>query len=303
MRLIFCSDPLNPREPDSLYLDEWEAACQVGFRCDLISYEALVQGDAGRAVRRVEVGHPEELALYRGWMMKPDQYRLLYDALMQRGVRLLNDPEAYRHTHYLPESYVVIRDMTPRTVWLPITITGEVEMDRVMEALQPSGGSPLILKDYVKSRKHEWDEACFIPSAANRAEVERVVRRFLELQGDDLNGGLVFREYVEFEPLATHSKSGMPLIQEYRLFYLDGHLLDHFEYWEEGDYSGVLPPTGEFNTLARRVQSRFFTMDVAKRRDGDWMIVELGDGQVAGLPEHADVIRFYERLRSLWPDR
>ena len=46
------------------------------------------------------------------------------------------------------------------------------------------------------------------------------------------------------------------------------------------------------------MRSRFFTMDVAKRRDGDWLIVELGDGQVAGLPEHADVDGFYKALRS-----
>ena len=70
-----------------------------------------------------------------------------------------------------------------------------------------------MLKDFVKSRKHEWAEACFIPSASDRASVERVVRRFLELQDDDLSEGLVFREFVEFEPLGRHPKSGMPLDQ------------------------------------------------------------------------------------------
>jgi hypothetical protein len=54
--------------------------------------------------------------------------------------------------------------------------------------------------------------------------------------------------------------------------------------------------------VAKAVRSRFFTMDVAKRRDGDWLIVELGDGQVAGLPETADVDRFYKALRDHWPD-
>jgi hypothetical protein len=37
---------------------------------------------------------------------------------------------------------------------------------------------------------------------------------------------------------------------------------------------------------------------VAKRVDGDWMIVELGDAQVAGLPETADVLDFYTKLRD-----
>jgi hypothetical protein len=50
----------------------------------------------------------------------------------------------------------------------------------------------------VKSRKHEWAEACYIPSAADRQQVECVVTRFLALQGDDLNKGLVFRVYATF---------------------------------------------------------------------------------------------------------
>ena len=39
-------------------------------------------------------------------------------------------------------------------------------------------------------------------------------------------------------------------------------------------------------------------MDVAQRRDGEWLIVELGDAQVAGLPERADVRAFHQALRD-----
>jgi hypothetical protein len=167
-----------------------------------------------------------------------------------------------------------------------------------MRLLSSFGDRPVVVKDYVKSRKHEWDEACYIPSASDRESVERVVKRFLELQGDEVNEGLVFREYVDFLPLASHSKSGMPLTKEFRLFFLDGRLLYSLEYWEEGDYGGVSPPTGLFDDVAREVQSRFFTMDVAQRLDGGWMIVELGDAQVAGLPDNADVAKFYGALRE-----
>jgi len=159
----------------------------------------------------------------------------------------------------------------------------------------------VIVKDYVKSRKHEWEEACYIPSASDRASVERVVRRFLELQGEDLNEGLVFREYVEFEPLTKHSKSGMPLTKEFRFFYLDNKPVYSVEYWEEGDYEGISAPVELFDTIAKGVQSSFFTMDVAKRLNGEWMVVELGDAQVAGLPEHADAAEFYGSIRNSWP--
>jgi hypothetical protein len=98
-------------------------------------------------------------------------------------------------------------------------------------------------------------------------------------------------------PLATHSRSGMPLTREYRIFWLDGEPLLTVPYWEEGDYSGSEPPLATFRPVAADIPSRFVTMDVAQRaEDGVWQIVELGDGQVAGMPERADVLQFYEAL-------
>ena len=51
-----------------------------------------------------------------------------------------------------------------------------------------------------------------------------------------------------------------------------------------------------------RVQSRLFTMDVAKRRGGDWLIVELGDRQVAGLLDEPNVRALYTALRDTLDD-
>jgi len=294
MCLIFCSDPLNARQPDPAYLSEIIAAQQAGVSYSLISFELLVEEqDVMQAVYRIEPATLQETGIYRGWMLKPQTYELLYKVLAERNIILINTPAAYKHCHYLPESYAVIKDLTPFSVWLKQI---DLSMDAVMATLQPFGDRPVILKDFVKSRKHEWDEACYIPSASNLQAVEHVVTRFLQLQGEDLNEGLVFREFVEFEPLTKHSKSAMPLTKEFRLFFLDGQLILSTPYWEEGDYHGVIPPLDMFCTVAKNVQSRFFTMDVAKKLDGTWMIVELGDGQVAGLPYNADVNSFYSGL-------
>lgn len=302
--IVFCSDPLEARKPDEAFAREASAAEKVGFVHELIDFEALtLEHDCRRAVRRVQGReHPVE-AIFRGWMLTPKTYAELYNALAAKNMRLVNDPSAYEHCHYLPESYSAIDDHTPHSVWLKLS--GELPLDRIMELLGSFGSAPVIVKDFVKSRKHEWHEACFIPSASDRGAVERVVRRFIELQDDDLNVGLVFREFVEFEPLAAHSKSGMPLTREFRLFFFGGRPIFSTEYWDEGDYGGLAPPLDRFTQIAANVQSRFFTMDVAKRRDGEWMIVELGDGQVAGLPEHADAMAFYGALAgspSAWYD-
>ncbi len=301
MRIIFCADYWNPLSPDSAYEGEAAAVEKVQLTSSLINFEALVeQQNISRAVRKVEPASTQELAIYRGWMLKPHIYERLYAALAERGLLLMNTPAAYTHCHYLPESYPLIEGMTPRSTWLK---TGpDVSLDEVMALLRPFGEKPIIIKDYVKSRKHEWNEACYIPSASDRQVVERVVTRFLQLQGEDLNEGLVFREFIDFEPLVSHSKSHMPLTREFRLFVLDGQIIFSTPYWEEGDYgddNNALPPMDLFRQVAQKIQSRFFTMDVAQKRDGTWNIVELGDGQVAGLPARTDVEAFYQVLARL----
>jgi hypothetical protein len=298
MRFIFCADYWDIRRPDATYEAEVEAVQNLGYACSFIDFEALAERrDVARTLRTVEPASTRESAIYRGWMLKPQQYELLYQALEAKGIDLINSLAAYKHCHYLPEWYPLLAKYTPASTWL----TGpDFSLDAIMEALRPFGEQPVIVKDFVKSRKHEWFEACYIPSAADRVAAERVVGRFLQLQAEDLNEGLVFREFVEFEPLATHSKSGMPLTREYRLFVLDGQVMLAAPYWEEGEYAddeGAQPPLEALHALTRKVQSRFFTMDVARRKsDGAWLIVELGDGQVAGLPERAEKEAFYQAL-------
>ncbi len=295
--LVFCSDPLRPRRADSAFEEEVAACERLGIGYGLIDYETLVDyQDAPPAVRRVPECLESEIAVYRGWMLAPDRYAQLYDALAARGVHLVNSPAAYTHCHYLPEWYPLGEGYTPRSVR---TTDAAAPFERIMELLRPFGSAPVIVKDFVKLRKHEWEEACYIPSASDQAVVERVVRRFAELQGEELSGGLVFREFVEFEPMGVHPKSRMPLTMEYRAFVLDGEPISVVEYWDEAVYSvGDGPPLDQFRPVIGAIKSRFFAMDLARRSDGEWMIVELGDGQVSGLPERTDVLAFYQSLTS-----
>jgi ATP-grasp domain, R2K clade family 3 len=303
MLMLYCADPLSRHRPDGAYAAEVTAAEALGIEYALLNFEALVDEEAPqRAVRAVpeQVQEGEERqGIYRGWMLRPGQYAQLYTALLERGVRLINDPDTYARTHLLPNWYGRIAEHTPRSVWLPLQAGEAPDEEMLTRLLQTFGDHPLIVKDYVKSRKHEWAEACFIPSASDRQGVERVVRRFRELQGSDLEGGLVFREYVEYKPLGAHSRSGMPLTREYRIFWLDNTAVATMPYWEEGDYPDDGPPLSDLRELAVAVGSRFFTMDVAGRRADDvWQVVELGDGQVAGLPERANINDFYAAVSA-----
>src|SRR5690349_5679236 len=102
MKIVFCSEPFAPAKVDSVYEAEAEAAVRAGFEVELINFETLVDDqNAEGAVRRVASADSPQLAIYRGWMLKPEDYARLYKALQSRHLRLINSPEQYRHCHYL----------------------------------------------------------------------------------------------------------------------------------------------------------------------------------------------------------
>lgn len=272
------------------------AALSAGFSTGLIDFNSIRRRNANEALRRLEPSPTPEQAVYRGWMLTPDEYEFFYSLLRQRNLDLVTTPEQYVHCHWLPNNYPEISNVTPHTVWIPTPDC--FDMDKILMALHQFGGRPLVIKDYVKSRKHEWFEACFIPDSSDETSVAKVTKRFLELQDDDLQGGLVFREYLEFQPIGTHPKSGMPLTLEYRLFVVHGKVISATSYWDL-DYNADVPSKDRLLSLLCNVQSPFFSCDIARRTSGDWLIVELGDGQVAGLPERCDVLDFYHQLSKI----
>lgn len=281
-----------------MYTEEYEAAKALGIAISLLSYEALVkEGDAHAATRRIPHSDTPKTAIYRGWMLRPMEYTALYEALLAKNIQLLNSPAQYRFAHYLPENYPTIANYTAKSSYLPLSYPTEtLDEEKIIQTVSIFGDKPIIIKDYVKSLKHHWEEACFIHSAADKAEVLRKAQRFLELQGPDLNEGLVFREFLELEPIGLHPESNMPLTKEYRLFILDGKLIQAYPYWDEIDYQEEQPAWTVFEQLFSKINSRFFTMDIAQTKAGAWVIMELGDGQVSGLPERADKETFYKAL-------
>ncbi|MEO5684920.1 MAG: ATP-grasp domain-containing protein [Chitinophagaceae bacterium] len=299
MNILFCSNPLDNKTVDFDYQDEFAAATQNSFTIHLFSFENLTEDkDAEFATRKIKKSETSKIIIYRGWMLKPNQYVLLYNALLNKNYQLINSPTEYQNCHYFPDSYRFISGHTPKSIWVTIN-NQQVNYDEVLSEIETFGNFPLIVKDFVKSQKHYWDTACFIPSATDKEKVKSVVGKFVELQNTDLNEGLVFREFADLSNLTIHSKSGMPLKQEYRLFFLNRQLLASYDYWEEGEYSvDDNPPFDLFKEIGQNIESNFFSMDIAKKKNGDWIIIELGDGQVAGLPDKVDSIQFYNLVRQ-----
>ncbi|MDT3427781.1 hypothetical protein J2Z22_003357 [Paenibacillus forsythiae] len=295
MKILFCSDPLNNKAVDMEYEQEYKCARKLGMDVHLISLESLLDGELTTAVKRVPAFEAPERFIYRGWMLKPHDYEQLYHTLERKNVVLINSPAEYRNGHYFPYSYEAIKQATPQSIWLEMKELSN-GFDILFEKMRIFENKPVIVKDYVKSRKHEWEEACYIPDASDKHRVLKVLRNFIDRQGSELNGGIVIREFIQLEQLTRHPKSGMPLSNEYRLFFLHHKLIACTEYWDEAVYQQGITDLDSFTELAKGVASPFFTMDIAKTASGEWTVIEIGDGQVSGLPSHTDMEHFYKSI-------
>ena len=296
--ILFCEDPFNSKHVDPDFLEQYEAALKVGFTAIFFSFDELIQGDnPERAIRKINPSEKQVEVLYRGWMLTVAQYETLFDLLRSKNYWLINNPTAYRHCHYLPENLSVIRAFTPETI--SRKIENERDIDLLIQQASIFGEKPVIIKDYVKSEKHHWETACYVKNAADNSLLKNAIQTLITLRGNSFNEGICVREFVELKPLTIHTKSGMPLTEEYRLFFLYGKLVDCFAYWEEGEYPHSFPDTRPFESIAATIQSNFFSMDIARLTDESFIIVELGDGQVAGLPDEADPAAFYTKLKEL----
>jgi len=293
MIVIYCDSVINNKIIDPDYKDEKETAINVGFDFALISFEELIYGNVSGALNLVKASEKQQFAIYRGWMLTPVQYNNLFEGLLKKNILLINTPSEYKHCHYLPESYDKIKSKTPKSNW-----TRELDNPTFLKKAKEFGESSIIVKDFVKSEKHRWKEACFIPNASNQEQVTSVVNEFMNLRGISLNEGLVFRQFEELEFLTNHSKSGMPLTKEFRIFFVNKNIINVFDYWDEGEYGDTKPELDEFIKIAQNIDSHFFTMDIAKKKNGEWIIMELGDAQVAGLPDNADKTEFYNNLKE-----
>ena len=287
VNFLFCNHPLYPRKVDEDYETEYQAA-RHDHACALFSYEDLAAGKLSLFGEDIS-----GLTIYRGWMMKPEMYRNLYSRLEERGIILINTPEEYEKYHMLPGWYEDFAEETSETVW-----TSRSNVDDVLRLAERLNDGAYIVKDYVKSRKHEWYDACFIENIGDKDAFQKVVGNFIKRQGEDLVGGVVLRKYEHLKQIGFHEQSGMPLSEEYRVFIYAGRILAIDDYWEKKSDTRISDEEYTWiESIAERVKSNFVTVDLARKEDGTLIIMEFGDAQVSGL-QQLKAEEFYRMFRD-----
>ncbi len=200
------------------------------------------------------------------------------------GARLINSYNEHLYVADLQNYVYDLKELTPRT-W------------RDLQDLPDN--MAFVLKGETNSRKSNWKRDMF---AANKKEAIEVFGR---LTDDGLIGQqkIYIREYV---PLFKYLDgiNGMPVTKEFRFFVAYGKVLCGAYYWQnyiddlaaKPDVNEV--PTSFLHKVIDRVdhQCNFYTIDVGQTQSGEWTVIELNDGQQAGLscntPEN-----LYEHLK------
>ncbi|MFF0412177.1 ATP-grasp domain-containing protein [Kitasatospora sp. NPDC004745] len=312
--ILLPADPLNPRRPDPHFAWEARLLRESGGEHHLVDHDALLAGRAEEAVLRVPRGSGP--LWYRGWMLPSARYAEFSAALTARGGHLLTSAAGYATAHELPGWYGVFEGATPPSTWIPTAGAAPAAEELAAAAARLGGSGPAIVKDYVKSRKHEWHEACYVPELADLAAVGRVVARFVELQGEFLAGGVVLRRFERFAGLPDAGRGvggpgaaapggagtgadgtgdgahglgdGAGRAAEARVWWLDGEPVLVGPH-PDGPRHTVEPDLDGVQALVRTLGCRFVTTDLAYRADGSgWRVVEVGDGQVSELPHGID---------------
>jgi len=287
---LFGCDSKNNTIVDATFLEEYDYLKSRDVKVFIIDLENILSKDDVLIEKSL---YPVSL-IYRGWMLSYQQYEKLYQLLLTKNYQLMVSPTAYRESHYLDKWYPKLSDLTAKTYFSE----GTPSEEKIKEMLSKFDHKSIIVKDYVKTLNYEWYESCFIKDASNNEEALKVINNFINKQGDSFSGGLVLREYLDIKKTNRHFKEGDGLEnEEVRVFCLDKEPFCFISYWSGGvalrdrNFLGIID---KCNVLS----SPFYTLDLAKLSTGEWIIIDVGDGQVSQLRGY-DVEKFYDCFLSV----
>jgi hypothetical protein len=116
--------------------------------------------------------------------------------------------------------------------------------------------------------------------------------------------GVVFRKYI---PLKTYEIgiNDLPFANEWRVFCLGKKILSHGYYWSSASDETIQQAkwTQDSEKLVKILMNiiskhvNFYVLDIAETESGEWILIEINDGQMSGLSENnPDVL--YKNLKE-----
>lgn len=218
-------------------------------------------------------------AVYRGWMMNPEEYALFYQFLLEYNIELVTTPEEYERMHFFPNVYKRLEPDTAKMEIYPLNHRIDVN------DLKTRFGR-FMIKDFVKSVKGTIFPS-FFDSGISQKEFNRWMEEFYKYRGGMLSGGICVKEYLSLK--CYEGKTN-----EFRVFYMNHRVATVSRNSGQSIQTNLVPMNlvNKYSNL----ESLYYTIDYAELSDGSWKVIEAGDGGVSGLPETLDKKKYYELL-------
>lgn len=275
--IVFPSSFFDGTKVDEDLQKEYDAVIESGlFQIGIFNYDKWFNED-----KLVVNNIPEQMhdAIYRGWMMNPSQYNNFYNLLVKKNIRLITKPEQYELMHIFPNAYNLIKEDTPK-----------IEVYKLHEHINinelKKEFKRFMVKDYVKSVKGTKFPKYFDQTTAQE-DFDNWMKVFYNYRGELLTGGICIKEFVDLKKYNGNTN-------EYRVFYMNGKVCT---VCKNSDQEETLPnPPIELINKYKDINSPYYTIDYAELEDGRWIIIEVGDGQVSGLPMLQDNETYYKIL-------
>ena len=189
------------------------------------------------------------------------------------GAKLINSYKQHNYIADLWNWYEDLKEFTPKT-W------------RRLEDIPSSEVGPFIVKGETNSKKFLFDTHMYAETKLDAVDV------MCRLQDDGMicDQSIYIRKYVKLKKFITGFHN-LPITNEFRFFICDEQIISGAYYWSNYyDDLEVKPnieevPKDFLNYIIAKIgnKARFYVIDIAETDIGDWVLIELNDGQMSGL--------------------
>lgn len=231
---------------------------------------------------RINLNNKIVIARYASHSSTLPYYEELDRDLKIQGSRLINTYEMHKYIANF-EYYHDISEYTFKT-WFQLQDI-------------PEEGS-FVIKGTTNSKKQEWATKMY---AANKREA---IEKAAELKTDSMlsTQDIIVRKFEQLE-IIDYDIKGMPLANEHRFFIYKDTILSHGFYWSSIEKKGQINQEGIdlVQKVANILQDKinFYVIDIAQKKDGTWIVVEINDGQQSGLSDNDPQVLYSNLQKAL----
>lgn len=247
--------------------------------------EEAIRNNFDIVYQRADI-NPNSLVVGR-YSVLPYYTELEYD-VTAIGSKLINSYGQHRFVANIGSYIPILEELTPQT-W-----------SRLEDV--PDNIGSVILKGETNSCKQKWNTHMFAKNKKEAIEVYLKLKEVFLLSEQDI----YIRKYIDLETYLI-GLNEQPITKEFRIFVCDNQIMAMGYYWSNyiNDISECPSvqeiPIDFVNEVIRRIDGRirFYVIDIAKTKSGDWIVIELNDGQQSGLSECDPHILYYNLKKHL----